>query len=307
MKDFETDILIFVFISENKFSDIYSAFEVNSCLHIITWDEIRKSEYVICRYLQLDNLPKEMAKKNRVVIDEHKIDIKKRIAVFTCITGGYDKLTKPLVIEKRCDYFLITDVPEDVKIENDEYYTRIPVSKVVPKILNTPKAKNRFCKSHGFEIFRDYDYSMYIDGNLQIIERMEELVNKTGKYGIALHRFPYGEDVYEHAMSLAIRLRIKKEDVCHEMKRLSQEGFPNNYGFPECGVIICEHSNEIGKKVLCEWNDYYNNALAKRDQLYLAYILWKNGITADEVCTLPGNLRENGYFRMMSMHTGYQE
>ena len=307
LKDFENDILVFVFISENKFSDIYSAFEDNSCLHIITWDEIRKSEYIICRYLRLDSLPKEVVKKDQVVIEAHKADINKRIAVFTCITGNYDKLTKPLVVEKKCDYFLITDVPENVKIENDEYYTRIPVSKVVPKGLNSPKAKNRYCKSHGFEIFRDYAYSVYIDGSLQIIGSMEDLVNKTGKYGIAFHRFPHGEDVYEHAVSLAIRLRIKKEDACHEMQRLSKDGFPHNYGFPEGGIVICEHNNEIGKKILYEWNDYYNNALAKRDQLYLAYILWKNGITADEVCTLPGDLRDNGYFKMVNNHKGFQE
>ncbi len=307
LKNFQNDILVFVFVSENKYSDIYSVFEDNSFLHIITWNEIKKNEYIICRYLQLDSLPKEIAKKKPVEVDKRKIDINKRIAVFTCITGGYDKLTKPLVIEKKCDYFLITDVPENVKIENDEYYTRIPVSNVVPRILNTPKAKNRYCKSHGFKIFKDYDYSVYIDGNIQIIGRMEELVNKIGKYGIALHRHMDGEDVYEHAMFMAMFSRIKKEDACHEMQRLSKDGFPHNYGFPECGIVICEHNNEIGKKILCEWNDYYNNALAKRDQLYIAYVLWKNGISADEVCTLPGDLRENGYFRKMCGHTGFQE
>ena len=311
LKDFETDILIFVFVSENKYSDIYSVFEENSFLHIITWNDMQKSEYIICRYLQLDMLPKEMAKKKRrkkqIIIDEHKIEKDKRIAVFTCITGGYDKLTKPLVIEKKCDYFLITDVQEDVKIENDEYYTRIPVSNVVPKILKTPKAKNRYCKMHGFEIFKDYDYSVYIDGSLQIVGRMEELVNKVGKYGIAFHRFPYGEDVYAHAMNLVFASRIKKEDACYEMQRLSKDGFPQNYGFPACGVVICEHNIEIGKRVLCEWCDYYNNSLAKRDQLYIAYILWKNGIAADEVCTLPGYSKNNGYFIMVSMHTGFQE
>ncbi len=307
LKNFQNDILVFVFVSENKYSDIYSVFEDNSYLHIITWNEILKSEYLISRYLKLDRLPKEMEKKKRVEISEHKIDINKRVAVFTCITGGYDKLTKPLCIEKKCDYFLITDVPEDVKIENDEYYARIPVSKFVPDYVKTPKAMNRYCKSHAFEIFKDYDYSVYADGNLQIIGRMEELVNRIGKYGVAFHRFPYGEDVYGSAVSLALRRRIRREDTCYEMQKLAREGFPYNYGFAECGIVVCEHNNIIGNKILCEWNDYYNNALAKRDQLYIAYVLWKNGITVDEVCTLPGNLRDNGYFRMVSEHSGFHE
>lgn len=302
----ETDFLVLMFVSEARYDNIYSDFMNNSRLHIITWNDIQKCEKVICCYFNLNSLPNEIERKKIDAVEKKEIDPNKKVAVFTCITGGYDNLNKPLVINKQCDYFLITDVPNDVKIENEEYYTRIPISQVVPDNLTTPKAQNRYCKAHGFEVFENYDYSIYVDGNIQIIGNMIDLLKKIGKYGVAFHRFTYGEDVYEHAMSLAIRSRINREDACQEMQKLAKKGFPRNYGFPEGGVVICDHHCEDGKRILTEWNDYYNGALAKRDQLYLPYVLWKNGIETDEVCTLPGNLRTNGYFKITNGHTGFQ-
>lgn len=220
--------------------------------------------------------------------------------------GGYDKLIKPNKISNQCDYFLITDVPPEVKIENDEFYKRIPISLVVPEELNNPKDQNRYCKMHGFQLFQEYDYSIYIDGSIRIIGDIVELINKVGKYGIAFHKCSFCNDVYEHAMSLSIRSRIKRKDACIEMKKLVQQGFPRFYSLAECGVIVSNHTNEMGRNILIEWNDYYNCALAKRDQLYLPYILWRHGIEIEEVCTLPGDLRTNGYFELISLHTGFQ-
>lgn len=302
------DVLVVVFLGKKQIESAMVELQRNPHLHLIAWQELTKCDEVICKYFGINDsiiniYPRENIVKNAFFPNAKKDS---KIAIFTCITNGYDPLTVPEIIEDNCDYYLITDIDETIKIENDEYYKRINILDVVPGTLNTSKAQNRYCKAHGFEIFKEYDYSIYIDGSLKIIGKVSNLINKVGKYGIAFHRFTGSDDTYEHALSLAIRSRIKREDACVEIQKFAKEGFPRNYGFPECGVIICDHGNEIGKKILCEWNDYYNNALAKRDQLYMPYILWRRNISINEVCTLPGDLRTNGYFKMISFHEGFQ-
>ncbi len=296
--------LVFVFCGNKYIESIVSFLASNSYLHIITFQELCECDEVIEKYFGLNTkLRHDMPNIKAIPLMERE----RKTAVYTCIIGGYDRLMAPCVIEDDCDYYLITDVERNVKIENEEYYKRVPVTDVVPANLTTPKAQNRYCKSHGFEIFKQYEYSVYLDGCLQIAGKMTELVERIGKYGIATHKFPGKTDIYSHAMSLSIESRIRRDDANIVMEEFASSGLPRGCTFPECTVIVSDHKNLLGRQILSEWNDLYNSSRAKRDQLYMAYILWQRGIQAEEICTLPGNLRNNGYFNKVSFHKGFQE
>lgn len=306
LKSFEKDILVFLFLSSKYENIVYKELEVNKKLHVINWadihsllnqDQILKKYFHIADFINIHN----KKEKNIQNISKEK---NKRIAIYTCITNNYDTLNKPMVIEDNCDYFLITDLPEDVKIENDEYYKRIPIANVVPKHISSPKDQNRFCKSHGYCIFPQYEYSIYLDGCLQIINPISNFIDRVGAMGIALYKHPFTNDAYVEAFSLSVRARIDKEEAQTTMQKFAEEGFERNYGMAECGVIVCKHDNCLAQMILNNWYNNYENNLIKRDQIYFAYTLWKMGISIDKVCKLPGNIRTSGYFSIVASHSG---
>ena len=49
--------------------------------------------------------------------DSYDFKNKGKIAVYTCVTGGYDSVFSPLIREDCCDYFLFTD---DLNIHYDK-------------------------------------------------------------------------------------------------------------------------------------------------------------------------------------------
>lgn len=299
------DSLVFIMVGKKYDTEVEKILCINSKIHIIKWTCISKSEGLLYKYFTLPSI-NHYEKKN-TKISRQKVTNTEKIAVYTCITGNYDKLNSIKEVEKNIDYYLITDVPKEQAIENDNFYKRIFVDDIVPKSLKSHKDKNRYCKSHGFELFSDYDYSIYIDGSLQIVGRVSDFISLIGEIGIGMHRCMFEDDIYFHAMSLSNRHRIDKLEANYEILKMANNGFPMHFGMVECGVIVCNHANETGVKLLKQWNQYYNSAKAKRDQLYMPYILWKNGVTVEEIAVLPGDLRTNGYFEITTHHDGFQK
>lgn len=59
--------------------------------------------------------------------------------------------------------------------------------------------------------------------------------------------------------------------------KINGDKFPANYGLYEANIIYRKHNNEQIKKMCEEWWWFIKN-LAKRDQLSLTYVCWKNNI-----------------------------
>ena len=68
---------------------------------------------------------------------------------------------------------------------------------------------------------------------------------------------------------------------------------PHNYGLLETCVIARKHNLDICKKVMNDWwNEFMHTP--RRDQLSLTYVLYKNGITVDEVAFPCGFMKDHG-------------
>ena len=151
---------------------------------------------------------------------------------------------------------------------------------------------------HGYSIFDEYDYSIYLDGNLQIIGPLSDLIRSLGRYGLGFHSHPYAQDPYMEALSLSIRQKIDKKDAIETLRIFVDNGFPRHYGSVEGGLIVCDNRNQMARKILDSWFHEYMNGKAKRDQLYLPYVLYKMGIDVEDVHPFHCDLRENGRVRM---------
>lgn len=283
------DLLIILCIGIEQEQAAFNQFIQNENLHIVTWSELRTSDLVLSKFFEVSEFPQ-----------------KKNIAVFTCITGNYDDPLPLKVRENICDYFLISDVPGDVSVPNESDYIRIAASSVVPKQYNTPKSINRYCKMHGYEIFADYKYSIYIDGNLRIIGAMSDYIDMIGSCGLAFHKHPFAIDSYSEAFMLSYNGRISVKDAKWIGNYLVANRIPRRTLYLDCNVIACDRDNPIARKILTEWSDEYTKGVVKRDQFYMASVLWKNGITEKQMGIMPGDVRNDGYVIREKMHQGIQ-
>ena len=58
-----------------------------------------------------------------------------------------------------------------------------------------------------------------------------------------------------------------------QIQRYRAEGFPENYGLPECGIIL-RNKSEKSDAVMNVWRQEVNNG-SRRDQLSFMYAVWK--------------------------------
>lgn len=142
--------------------------------------------------------------------------------------------------------------------------------------------KAKYFKIFPHKLFPEYDYSIWVDGNISLygdlapfVERME------GKY-IAEFEHPNNNCIYEEAYSIVSQGKARGRDVRKQIELYRAEGFPANYGLLENSLIVRQHHN-LNCVELMEawWNEMLRHSW--RDQLSLSYVLWKKGQTFDEV------------------------
>lgn len=269
---------------------------------IITASELYSLDIIVDRFI------KKCAEESRKIIEKNimigektivtglieNID-QKKYAVYTCITGDYDPVSEPEFYSEDCDYYLISDrEPEDLQI-----YQWIDINKVVPEVVKDNRRKNRFCKINGPFIFSEYQFSIYIDGNVQIVGDIRKYTSKVGKSGISA--FSLGGDLYRHALAI-VNAKVENNGIIYnQIYNYFQEGMPRNYGMFNCTILVRENVNQICQKVMCDWwNEVFN--YSSRDQISFTYCLWKNGLQREDVGTLGDDLLDSNDYRLTSRH-----
>lgn len=238
-----------------------------------------------------DNLRIEDREKN---ICHIKSDA--RVAVYTCIVGGYDKLSDPIFANDGYDFFVFSDK----KVKSDIWKNReIPQS---AQKLKDKTLINRYLKMHPFEVFPEYDYAIYIDGNVCVISDISPLICAAdkGKTGFAMHQHVLRDCIYEEAEACILYGKGNPKKLGEQINRYKQEGFPEKYGMLEATVIIFNLKSQECKKLMSEWWKEFLNSDSKRDQIALPYILWKNKYQISDVGYLGNNVYKNPKFQVES-------
>lgn len=305
------DVLLFLMIGVIGEKSALAQFEGKKNIHIITWTQICNDNQILEKFLGINEFPVKCYRESCLIpYDEvGNMNFNEKIAVYTCITGNYDEPLPILCKEERCDYYLITDIENDKYISNGEYYKKISVNDVVPAEYVTAKDKNRYCKMHGYEIFYNYRYSIYLDGKFQIKGKISEYIVELGRCGLALHKHPFAEDAYVNALRLVIAGRITRQEAKDISDWMIRRQVPRRILYLECGVVVSDHRNPNAQKLLNEWSEVYFSQEVKRDQFYIAYVLWKNGIRENDMGILPGHFIGNDckYISQVKYHQGIQK
>lgn len=258
-------------------------------------------------HLRFDKVRKQIKKriclrKERKISYNHRKTIKNeevsyvsnsRIAVYTSIFGEYDNVQEPLVIPDNCDFYIITDN----EIKKESLWKKIS-PKEFSDIDNMNNIyKNRYFKMNPHKVFPNYEYSIYIDGNIKVITDLSELVNKVGECGIAMHSHATRDCITQEAKACNILGKESLDVINKQIEKYFQEGMPKGFGLLQASVIVREHNNYKCKKIMRDWWNEFNIG-CKRDQISLPYVIWKNGLTVSEIGVLGNNIAENYSLRI---------
>lgn len=289
-------VLVFVCIGAAYIEEVSHTLANNPFLHIITIDEITSQDSVLEQFYNIQNI-----RGYSLVSSQNKPGKTERVAVYTCVTGDYDYIKEPLKTEKNCDYFLISDK----KYPDLHVYQQLDINDFVPANLAENAEKNRWCKTHSHRIFENYKYSIYLDGTIQLVHPVSHYVEQIGAIGMALHKHPLRNCIYEEALRLIANKRgtINYQSLREQMLRYLREGMPREYGLFECGMIVRDHANSVGSRIMEQWFEEYRTGI-KRDQLSFTYILWKNGISSNAAGILNDgkDIRKNPHLMIEHTH-----
>lgn len=199
----------------------------------------------------------------------------KKTVVYTCITGFYDQLKSPQVTESNVDYICFTD--------NQDFHADGWQVRRLPFLhLNNIDA-NRHVKMMPHIYLSEYDVSVYIDGNIEIVSPLDGLIESTLSNSlIALYEHPFRDCIYEEAMECLLIGYDWPWKIFSQLKRYKLSKYKQSNGLFECGVIFRRHhALEVINLMECWWKEYRHGV--KRDQISLPFLAWKMGVTIKNI------------------------
>jgi hypothetical protein len=230
-----------------------------------------------------------------------------KIAIYTSIFGGYDDLIDDQYQMDGVDYICFTD--RDLESETWKVIKSTP-------IYNDPNRNAKKYKILPHRYLKDYDYSIWIDGNIKVISDIRALCNGDS-YKVYDHMqvFDKRNCIYDEAQAILNFGKINSERtpergiknwkdnpklIVDQMNRYISDGYPKNNGLATNPIIVRNHNDSDVIAVMEDWwsEIKYNS---KRDQLSFNYIVWKNQFN---FVYLQGDSRNNEYFVSVGKHKG---
>ena len=192
--------------------------------------------------------------------------------IYTCCVGGYDAILQPEAICEDYDY---------VCFSNDIKEQRIGVWQIrpIPYAAVDKTFLSRYPKLQPHLLLGDYDYSVYIDSNVQIIEQefyriIDEKISSGCLIAQVRHCEPPIDCIYD---DIPYAFRYNKITFCqawHQTKYLHRHHFPRHYGLFENNLIFRSHLDERVIRISDQWWEEYSKTVP-RDQFSLMYVYWK--------------------------------
>ena len=194
-----------------------------------------------------------LGKKHKKIIIPQTKKIKTSV-IYTCITGGYDSVVEHTCINKNFDYVLFTDNSELLAKK------KIGIWEIRPLVFNKlDNVKNaRWHKTHPHTLFPKYKYSIWIDGNIDVLskslfEKFNEFISQNET--IFAYRHAFRDCIYDEAETVCLLKKDYPRNVKKIVKILESEKYPRHLGLCETGVIIRSHRK---KKCITAMEKWWN-------------------------------------------------
>ena len=198
--------------------------------------------------------------------------------IYTVITGNYDPIKQPLVVEEGVEYVLFTNNPGIVdaglwKVVHIPSLNIVGRTEKENNILLSRKVK---MLPHKY-LSEGAEWSIYIDADMLIKEPLTKLLNDLREDTLfAACRHSYCQSINEEINDLKAKGMVDATQIENQWQRYVGWGFEDNMGISENGLLIRRH-NDARVTLLMElwWEEYQNGCL--RDQVSLMPCLYRTG------------------------------
>ena len=205
------------------------------------------------------------------------------MVVFTGVFGRPDVFLEPAVPLDGVEAVCYTDLD----FVGDSAYRMI---KVNLDSLSPPK-RNRRVKIFHEEIFDCFDYSLYLDSNVELLLDPHELIQflEPGS-DIAVFRHPDRVCAYHEGRVCMLAGLVDPLVMREQLTAYRGAGFPPRFGLWACTVILRNHTPRMADFSRRWWHEVANHS--HRDQVSFPYVVWQMGTQVSE---FPGSLKDNEF------------
>lgn len=220
--------------------------------------------------------------------------MKKRVVIYTAITKGYDELKEPAIKSNQCDYICFTDDPTLIS-------PTWQIRPLPPSDLDIVR-QCRQVKIMPHFFLPEYEYSIWIDGNVQITGDIDQLIEQyfiNGDKTLYTFKHPERDCVYEEAKECIKNGKDNERIIRKHLALLKSEYYPKQNGLIDSNVILRKtHSPDV-MQLMEQWWKLVKN-YSRSDQLSFNYAAWMTGFFFGY---LEGNSRgSSSYFRYVHDH-----
>ena len=222
-----------------------------------------------------------------------------KIIIYTVITGNYDSIKQPLVVEEGVEYILFTNnreireagVWKVVQIPSEEWTGRTAREN---NILLSRKVK---MLPHKY-LPEGAEWSLYIDADMVIKRPLTELLNNLhSKTLFAAFRHSYCKSVQDEIADLLAKNMVQPEQVKEQWQKYKEWGFRDDLGISENGLLIRKHNNQYIQSLMqLWWSEYQQGCL--RDQVSLMPCMYRKDFMP-YFKFIEKNIRANEYLEVL--------
>ena len=224
------------------------------------------------------------------VIPHYVKPCKRKVAVYTALTGDYDHVNEILYKEVGVDYFLFTNNP---LIRSNTWKVVFVNSELDNQLLS----REIKMLPHKY-LDNEYDLSIYIDANAVIYGELSQLSCYCDEnISLAITKHSVRNTLKEEFDACVSIKGIDRERADLQYERYVRDGFVDKIPLVECGLLIRNHHDIELQKLMEEWYLEYQNGI-RRDQLSLLPSISK--LHFDRYIVLNGSVWHNQYFKLVS-------
>lgn len=216
--------------------------------------------------------------------------------VYTCISGNYDTLREPKVVEPGYDYICFTDQP---------FTSSTWIIKPIPKELSdlSQVKRQRCIKTMPHKFLSEYDFSIWVDSNVDLkgnIEAYKEAngVNKENGY-LFVGKHPVRDCLYTEMKACLDYKKASLSEMEPQIEGYRQEGMPEHFGLPQTCIMLRYHNDSRAIAFAEAWFEEIKNK-CHRDQLSFTYVQWKLG--SEGIVYLPSKIFSCEAFKWSGGH-----
>jgi len=207
--------------------------------------------------------------------------------IYTAMFGGFDDVHDPVVKLHGWDMCFFTNA----KLKSNRWnIINVPLKDKLDSIQ-----MSRHYKMFPHLYLSNYDVSLWVDASILIRKPIDEFVDYiTDNIKMA---------VYRHTSSWRQEIGVMNR-WCRDINKLNaqtsdyaSDGFDIDKKIINGNVILREHNNDNVIQTMSLWWNQFNKYYIKRDQVSLAYSVWKSGLDVNFFPGLYPRGDRNPYFR----------